>query len=370
MLPPAGRGEGAAGGRTVVVVSRATRARRVAAAAAYGGGGVTAVGLGGYALIRVQALLARRAIGTALGRTAPAAPERYGAGVGDDLRVLVLGDSSAAGLGAQTPEQTPAAIIATGLSAISGQAVRLANVARVGAVSADLDRQVGEALARLPEPDLALVLVGANDVTRRVRPAVAVRELAAAVSRLRAAGAEVVVGTCPDFGAVRPIGRPLRHLARRLSRDLAAAQTVAVVEAGGRTVSLGDLLGHDFVERHAEMFSADLFHPSPAGYARIAAVLLPTAVAALGLWPQPPSPSGPRPVGPPPREPARVAPLLEAAATAVRQPGTEVGPARVAGADRGPAGRWSHVLRRRRQPPAGAPAGALAPVQPSPEREP
>ena len=356
MLPPADDGGGGVGGRTVVAVSRATRARRVAAAAAYGGGGVTAVGLGGYALVRVQALLARRAIGTALGRTAPHAPERYGAGVGDDLRVLVLGDSSAAGLGAQTPEQTPAAIVATGLAAISGQAVRMVNVAAVGAVSADLDRQVDTALARLPEPDLALVLIGANDVTRRVRPVVAVRQLAAAVTRLRAAGAEVVVGTCPDFGAVRPIGRPLRHVARRLSRDLAAAQTVAVVEAGGRTVSLGDLLGHDFVERPAEMFSADLFHPSPAGYARVAAVLLPTAVAVLGLWPQPPA-SAAAPAG----GSVRVTPLAEAAATAAHQPGTEVAPARVAGADRGPWGRWSQVLRRRRHPQAPAPA--LQPAQ-------
>ena len=37
-----------------------------------------------------------------------------------------------------------------------------------------------------------------------------------------------------------------RLLARKWSRDLAAAQTVAVVEAGGRTVSLGDLLGPEF----------------------------------------------------------------------------------------------------------------------------
>ena len=102
--------------------------------------------------------------------------------------------------------------------------------------------------------------------------------------RLRDAGAEVVVGTCPDLGTIEPVAQPLRLLARRWSRDLAAAQTVAVVEAGGRTVSLGDLLGPEFYERPHEMFSSDRFHPSAAGYARAAAALLPSVCAALGLW--------------------------------------------------------------------------------------
>ena len=127
-------------------------------------------------------------------------------------------------------------------------------------------------------------MVGANDVTHRIDKSVAVRHLAQTVRELRDAGAEVVVGTCPDLGTVEPVAQPLRLLARRWSRDLAAAQTVAVVEAGGRTVSLGDLLGPEFYERPHEMFSSDRFHPSPAGYARAAAALLPSICAALGLW--------------------------------------------------------------------------------------
>ena len=55
---------------------------------------------------------------------------------------------------------------------------------------------------------------------------------------------------------------------------MAAAQTVAVVEAGGRTVSLGSVLGPEFASDH-EMFSVDEFHPSAVGYAQAAAVLLP-----------------------------------------------------------------------------------------------
>ena len=52
----------------------------------------------------------------------------------------------------------------------------------------------------------------------------------------------VVKFTLPKTPAKRR-SKPLRSLMKRWSRDLAAAQTVAVVEAGGRTVSLGDLIG-------------------------------------------------------------------------------------------------------------------------------
>ncbi len=82
-------------------------------------------------------------------------------------------------------------------------------------------------------------MIGANDVTHHVPQRESVSELAMRVVRLRDAGCEVVVGTCPDLGTVEPIQHPLRWLARRWSRQLAAAQTIAVVEAGGRSVSLG-----------------------------------------------------------------------------------------------------------------------------------
>src|SRR2546421_10607514 len=63
---------------------------------------------------------------------------------------------------------------------------------------------------------------------------------------------------------------------------MAAAQTVAVVEAGGRTVSLGDLLGPEFAASPETMFAADRFHPSAMGYRAATAALLPSVIAAAG----------------------------------------------------------------------------------------
>lgn len=328
-------------------MTRAQRARRVATAAALGGGGLTFVGALGVAVIAAEARLARRWIGTPFGLSAPDAEGVYGFGAGEPIDLAVLGDSSADGLGVERPEQTPGALIAGGLAAVSGRRVRLTNEAVVGAESTDLDDQVSRLLSRVPAPDVAVVLVGGNDVTHRVQVPVAVSALADAVRRLRATGCEVVVGTCPDLGTIEPIPQPLRALARRWSRELAAAQTVAVVEAGGRTVSLGDILGPEFSTSPRELFSADRFHPSAAGYARAAAALLPSVCAAAGYWPD-----GGAERAPDLRRGEGIAPVADAAVAAVEQPGTEVSGAEVGGSDRGPLGRWATLLRRRRLPAA------------------
>ncbi len=214
----------------------------------------------------------------------PTTSGTYGSGPGEPIRFVVLGDSTGAGMGADEPHETIGATIANGVAAFSGRPVVLTNVAVIGSESRHLDPQVDRALEAVPEPDVAVLLIGANDVTHRIETSTAVRHLEMAVRRLREAGAEVVVGTCPDLGALQPVPQPLRLLARRWSRDLAAAQTVAVVEAGGRAVSIGDLLSEVFSAEPHIMFSADRFHPSPAGYARVAAALLPSVSAALDLF--------------------------------------------------------------------------------------
>jgi lysophospholipase L1-like esterase len=150
----------------------------------------------------------------------------------------------------------------------------------IGADSRDLAVLVDRAL--LAEPELAVIVIGANDVTHRVRPEEAVRHLLGAVRRLVQSGCAVVVATCPDLGTIEPIAQPLRTIARRWSRALAAAQTMAVVEAGGRTVALGAMLGPEFAADRL-LFSADRFHPSAAGYARAAAAILPSMLDALGI---------------------------------------------------------------------------------------
>jgi lysophospholipase L1-like esterase len=257
------------------------RARWVATKAAYGGGGFGTAAAATVALVRLEARLARHVIGTPF-EQAPRAAGSYGRGRRSDkpLHLAVLGDSAAAGLGCERPEETPGALFAGGIARDMRRRVDLEVVAVSGAKSVDLEVQVSKALRR--PLDLAVIIVGANDVTHRVPVASACRDLAKAVRRLRDAGAVVVVGTCPDLGTVKPLLQPLRTVARVLSRRLARAQTVAVVEAGGVAVSLGDLLG-DLFGDHEHLWSADRFHPSADGYRHIVDAILPSLLEHAGV---------------------------------------------------------------------------------------
>ncbi|HEX6077113.1 MAG TPA: SGNH/GDSL hydrolase family protein [Micromonosporaceae bacterium] len=322
-------------------MGRVSRARRIATAALYGGGGLGVAGALTAGLIVGQINYAWRTIKPPE-HPAPPCDGRYGGPLpGEPLKLVLLGDSSAVGLGVHGPEQTPGAVLATNLARLIGRPVDLSCFGVVGARSADLHRQVDLAL-RVP-PDLTLIMIGANDVTHRIWPSNAVRHLVQAVRALRNTGGEVIVGTCPDLGTVQPIQPPLRWVARRWSRELAAAQTIAVVEAGGRTVSLGDLLGPEFARAPDRLFSADRFHPSAAGYAAVAAAVLPTVVAALTPDDlEPPEVTDSSGTRLPVRR-SGVGSLPRAAVEAANHAGTEVSGAEVAGAERGPAGRWAQL---------------------------
>ncbi len=324
-------------------MSRARVARRIAAGAAYGGGGIGLVGAAAMGLVLAEVRLARRQVGNGTAPHVPQAEGRYGSSYtapGEPpLRLVMLGDSTAAGQGVRRSGQTPGALLASGLAAVAERPVVLRNVALPGATSDDLDRQVALVLADPARiPDTCVIMIGANDVTTRMPPTRSVRHLATAVRRLRTAGAEVVVGTCPDLGTIAPVQQPLRWLARRASRQLAAAQTIGAVEQGGRTVSLGDLLGPEFAANPRELFGPDNYHPSAEGYATAAMAVLPTVCAALGLWPaEEERPDASRREG--------FLPVARAAAEAVSEPGTEV----AAAMPTGPTGPWALLKRRRRR---------------------
>lgn len=237
--------------------------------------------LGVRTLLRRQAAIARRLIGKPLGEQALDADRVWRRELGSPLHLVVLGDSIAAGLGADKPKHTLGARLAKGMAKASGRAVRLTTLARVGAESSDLAEQ----LTRVPRGvrvDVAVIVVGGNDLTHRVPVAESVAHLRTAIEALRLRGAEVVVGTCPDLRAVSPVPQPLRTLGSRASRQLATAQQQTALAAGARAVALATVAGPFFEAAPEEMFSVDRFHPSSAGYRRTAKAMLPSVLAAVG----------------------------------------------------------------------------------------
>lgn len=248
--------------------------------AALGGGTYAAAYVGRQLLVR-QAAAARALIGKPLGESAPDADKVYKKKYGDRLELLVLGDSIAAGLGAELPRETFGARLAKKLAKRSQRSVRLRTAAKVGSESSMLAAQL-ETLPASYRPDAAVVIVGGNDVIHRVPVAESVAHLQACVEALQQRGCAVVVGTCPDLGALRPVPQPLRALGSRASRQLALAQRQVALRTGARAVSLADVVGPFFISHPDEMFSLDRFHPSALGYKRTAKAVLPSVLAALG----------------------------------------------------------------------------------------
>lgn len=261
------------------------RVATMLAVATIRGAGLGAVGLSAaFGLFASEGLLTRARIPKNLGVPpvsdgttwcAPnVAPHRT------PLQLALVGDSLAAGLGAHTPRDTVAVQLALNLSAQAGRPVHVTNVAVVGSRSRDLAGQIGT-LSATCRPDVVIMIIGANDLMHHCAGEDAIRRQVLAVHRLSVLGAHVVVGTCPDVSAVTALAEPLRHVARHQARAYGQAQAAAMRRTGAFPVDLFTLLGMRF--RKPGMFASDGYHPSDAGYAAAAEVLLPSVCEALNL---------------------------------------------------------------------------------------
>ncbi|HEV7211402.1 MAG TPA: SGNH/GDSL hydrolase family protein [Blastococcus sp.] len=191
------------------------------------------------------------------------------------LRFAVLGDSIAYGTGAHHPDDALGPRLTSALSD-EGFDVDLRVLAVPGAESAHLDAQVQRAgpLA----PDLALVVIGANDLARFVPPAQAAAHLSGAVTALRAGGSDVVVVPAPDMSTVPWVPPAFRPVVQAACAQLQRMQASVAEAAGAAVAAIAADVARAFAAEPA-LFSGDRFHPSSAGYARIARALTPTVVA-------------------------------------------------------------------------------------------
>ncbi|GAB2598913.1 hypothetical protein Aab01nite_75100 [Paractinoplanes abujensis] len=248
-------------------------------------GGLLAGAVGGAALLigEVLAAKARRYAKPTMGL---ALRTSMGPVSAPTLRLVLLGDSAAIGVGVEWLSETVgghlARLLAEGNGETGERHVLLSSVGVAGSRSSDLATQVARALLG-DRPDVAVVLVGAHDATSLRSPEESAAQLGTAVRRLRDAGVRVVVGTCPDLGALRAIAPPLRQVAGVLGRRMAKAQAKAVTAAGGAVVDLGDKTGAVF-RADAGTLCYDGFHPSADGY-RVWAHALYPAVEKAAMTP-------------------------------------------------------------------------------------
>ena len=243
--------------------------------------GLLAGAVGGIALLagEVLAAKARRYAKPTMGLALRTSMGKVSA---PTVRLVLLGDSAAVGVGVEWLSETVggqlARLLAEGGPDSGERHVLLSSVGVAGSRAGDLGTQVARALLG-DRPDVAVVLIGAHDATSMRNPDESAQLLGQAVRRLRDAGVRVVVGTCPDLGALRALAPPLRQVVGMLGRRMAKAQARAVLAAGGVVVDLGEETGAVF-RADGGTFCYDGFHPSADGYRVWAHALYPAVAKA------------------------------------------------------------------------------------------
>lgn len=227
-------------------------------------------------LLVTQAVLTRRRL--------PQLPEAagprqgvVGRGAADQgLALLILGDSSAAGVGVDHQRDALAGQLSRALAAQLGAPVRWQLCARSGVTTAQALALVDQAAPA----DVAVVVSGVNDVVEQVRPARALRHRQALVTALqqRVGVRQVVMTAVPPMDRFAGLPQPLRWLA---GRDAAAHES-----ALRRWTAQQPRVSHvpfDLPLDDAALLARDGFHPGAPLYrlwgqalaAHIAAAVLP-----------------------------------------------------------------------------------------------
>ncbi|CAN5321509.1 hypothetical protein BH20ACT9_BH20ACT9_15650 [soil metagenome] len=206
-----------------------------------------------------------------------------GRGDAPPVRLAVVGDSTAAGVGATSEGRSLPVQVAVRVAAATGRRVRVVGYAVSGARTDTARRlQVPRLAGR--RVDAVLVVVGANDVTHTTPPWVLRRRTAALLDALATThpDAGLVLAGIPELGTVPAFAQPLRALAGAYADVLRGVQRdVAGARDGVGYVDIAREASPRFIGRPASM-SPDGFHPAALGYGFWADALAPAVVDALG----------------------------------------------------------------------------------------
>jgi lysophospholipase L1-like esterase len=221
-------------------------------------------------LLVAQALRARARV--------PRLPEAAGARAGTHgrgaarLRLLIAGDSSAAGVGVATQDDALAGQLLPLLCASCAPCAEWTLLARTGLTTA----QTLELLraSELPVVDLAIVVTGVNDVVDQVasRHAVQARDHIANLLRNGAGVQHVVFCPLPPIHQFPALPQPLRWIAGADAQRHNRALRAWAAERGTR---LGDVstLRLDQVRLNRANMASDGFHPGAPVYRAVAEAL-------------------------------------------------------------------------------------------------
>ena len=176
---------------------------------------------------------------------------------------LVMGDSTAAGWGAQNVRESFALRVAQAV-ANRGFRVRVVNVAVGGARLEDVLQ--GQIASLKVQPQLVTVSIGANDATHGTGEIEYSNQLKQLFVALQKSSAQtVLVANTPDMFQVPALPLPLAIVAGNRTRR----QNIVLQNAArNSSIEIVDLhkRGKLVYKRDHELYARDLFHPSGKGY--------------------------------------------------------------------------------------------------------
>ncbi|HYD52978.1 MAG TPA: SGNH/GDSL hydrolase family protein [Gemmatimonadaceae bacterium] len=202
-------------------------------------------------------------------RTTPRLPEPTGAregeaGEGTALRLLIVGDSAAAGVGADTQQEALSGRLVAALAA--DHRVTWSLVARTGATTASAHRLL------MDRPtvtfDLAVVALGLNDVLARRPIARWLADMEALVETLRARHGvrRVLLSGVPPMHLFTALPQPLRWYLGATARRYDGALSRWARRTACEHLPL-------VVESAPGLLASDGFHPGPLSFERWATAL-------------------------------------------------------------------------------------------------
>lgn len=215
-------------------------------------------------VVAAQGLWVRRRI--------PRLPQAGGAAtglVGDDeggvLRVAILGESTAAGLGVDSHAEGFPGGFARELAERAGRGVRWQVTGRDGATIRYVRHRMLDSV--VDEHDCVVLLIGANDVLTRTPATRWAEDLGSVLDTLSWRAGQVLVPSVAPFERFPSLPRTLAGYLADKARALdEVARSVCDARPGADWVDSSDGLSIG-----PEFFASDGFHPSAVGYARWAA---------------------------------------------------------------------------------------------------
>ncbi len=193
------------------------------------------------------------------------------------LRLVVLGDSTTAGVGVSRAEDSLPYRLAQRVADAESRPVRVISYGWAGARVADLLRdQVPRAMGPtpnnqrgpfLPDADLVAIVIGSNDATHNTPPGRFRSDLRAVLEAVEGAvpNARVVLAGIPAFRGALTALEPLIFLADQYARLL---RPIGRSEARRSGVTYADLHAEvaPLLVGQSGVLSSDGFHPSAIGY--------------------------------------------------------------------------------------------------------